>query len=431
MKIFYSKIFLILFIFTADNLMVNSQWVQINSPTFADLYDVQFLNLQTGYIAGDLGKILKTTNGGLSWINESFQFTYSNRNINFINQNTGFISAAYGEVEPPVNYLYRTTDAGQNWSIVYDAGPHSLSRINFSEIGAVYFSITRCDTLNISKIFRGPAQGPWTLVYSTSDCGINAVKFKGNTGYAAGYNEGKIYKSTDYGNSWLIQNTGFADPLYEIHMFNKDTVLLSGANGKIFMTQNGGVNWYPVSSGTSVDLGKISFPDTMIGYIVTFSNTYLKSTDGGNSWRQYNTGFNENLRGVYFINPNTGYLVGTRGTILKTTNGGTIGVKNVSSTIPKSFELMQNYPNPFNPSTKIRFSIPLLREMDALSGRDVFVKVVIYDVLGREIQMLVNESLPPGIYEVDFNASNIPSGIYYYAFKSDEFTETRKMVSLK
>jgi hypothetical protein len=97
-----------------------------------------------------------------------------------------------------------------------------------------------------------------------------------------------------------------------------------------------------------------------------------------------------------------------------------------SDIIPTEFSLAQNYPNPFNPSTKISYQI------SALS----FVTLKIYDVLGNEIVTLVNEEKPPGIYEVEFYGNsgevwNLPSGIYFYRLRANEFTQVKKMILLK
>jgi len=104
-----------------------------------------------------------------------------------------------------------------------------------------------------------------------------------------------------------------------------------------------------------------------------------------------------------------------------------IGIEPISTEIPQKFELLQNYPNPFNPVTKIRFHIPLSRGVSA--GRGVLLKI--YDVLGKEIAVLVNENLKPGIYEIDWNAENLPSGVYFYSLITNEFTRTKKMVVVK
>ncbi len=93
----------------------------------------------------------------------------------------------------------------------------------------------------------------------------------------------------------------------------------------------------------------------------------------------------------------------------------------ISETIPTEFALKQNYPNPFNPSTKISWQSPV-------SG---YQTLKIYDVLGNEVATLVDEYKPAGTYEVDFNASKLSSGIYFYQLKAGEYLSIKKMTLLK
>jgi hypothetical protein len=103
-----------------------------------------------------------------------------------------------------------------------------------------------------------------------------------------------------------------------------------------------------------------------------------------------------------------------------------IGINETNSKIPSSFKLYQNYPNPFNPTTKINFSIPPSR-----GARGVITRLIIYDILGREIAVLVNNKLNPGTYEAEFDGSNYPSGVYFYRLSAGEYTESKKMVLIK
>ena len=89
--------------------------------------------------------------------------------------------------------------------------------------------------------------------------------------------------------------------------------------------------------------------------------------------------------------------------------------------IPEKFILCQNYPNPFNPNTTIKYGIP----------RTVNVELKVFDILGREVKTLVNETRNPGYYEVKFNASNFASGVYLYRLKAGEYMKTAKMLLLK
>ena len=89
--------------------------------------------------------------------------------------------------------------------------------------------------------------------------------------------------------------------------------------------------------------------------------------------------------------------------------------------IPTNFTLSQNYPNPFNPITKISWQTPV----------GTHQSLIIYNVLGKEIETLVNEYRPAGKYEIIFRAEDLPSGVYFYQLKADAFVETRKMVLIK
>jgi hypothetical protein len=106
-----------------------------------------------------------------------------------------------------------------------------------------------------------------------------------------------------------------------------------------------------------------------------------------------------------------------------------IGLHPLSEKIPNSFSLSQNYPNPFNPSTKIKFDIPLSRGVS--EGRGVLVRLTIYDILGREIETLVNEQIKSGTYEVEWDGFAFASGVYFYKLITESYTETRKMVLVK
>ena len=97
--------------------------------------------------------------------------------------------------------------------------------------------------------------------------------------------------------------------------------------------------------------------------------------------------------------------------------------------VVKTFALEQNYPNPFNPATKIRFSIPSVGTHSYASPQNVLLKV--YDVLGKEVVTLVNEQREPGVYEVQFDAGGLPSGIYFYKIQAGSFVQTKKMILLK
>lgn len=126
--------------------------------------------------------------------------------------------------------------------------------------------------------------------------------------------------------------------------------------------------------------------------------------------------------GVYiedFIPNNSGGLMTPNAVVIRKSNP--VPVQDESSIYNLEFDLNQNYPNPFNPETKISF---LIKET-------ILVQLKVYDILGNEITTLVNSNQSPGRYEINFNAGNLPSGIYFYKLKAGSFTQTNKMVYLK
>jgi hypothetical protein len=188
-------------------------------------------------------------------------------------------------------------------------------------------------------------------------------------------------------------------------------------------------------NGTDVMMGTVNKVQNSLCYTLPQANIILKS---GSSY----VGFAEsNGSGRYtFANlPNGSYEViasklgySTSTQNLQLSNPVTdsvnfalnqilIGITSISNIIPNEFNLHQNYPNPFNPVTNIKFDIPT----------SSFVTLKVYDILGKEIASLVNEVKPGGSYMVDFSASALTSGVYFYRIETESYTETKRMIILK
>jgi hypothetical protein len=132
------------------------------------------------------------------------------------------------------------------------------------------------------------------------------------------------------------------------------------------------------------------------------------------------TATNQTYNGVLTIQNNDSNITVN----LKGVSGPQTGVINISSEIPNEFSLMQNYPNPFNPTTKIRFAIP-----QNLSGK--FVSLKVFDITGKSVSVLVNESLQTGFYETSFDAAGLASGVYIYRLQAGNFVEQKKLTVVK
>ena len=163
----------------------------------------------------------------------------------------------------------------------------------------------------------------------------------------------------------------------------------------------------------------------------TMSGHVYISRDNGDSWNDYSSGLNTTQVRCIVLDENDFAMVGTANSGVYRSANSTVDVEDFYNPMITSFELFQNFPNPFNPSTTIKYSIP--------QSSQVVVKV--FDILGNEITILVDENKPAGRYEVEFsakggsasggNAYSLPSGVYFYRIQAGSFIDTKKMILLK
>jgi photosystem II stability/assembly factor-like uncharacterized protein len=408
----------------------HSQWFVQAVVTQNNLNAVTFVDSVTAYIAGDNETILKTTNSGANWVVLHTGSLNDFSALDFINVNTGFVVG--GDWQNSHGLIFKTTNGGINWS------GYSIDSGFFM---AVHF-------INPNSGVIGGWGSPPSLIYQTTNAGINWTRIyidsvteasdfsfiNAYTGWSAGWSRGfhRVMKTTDSGFNWTLIFTGEMFDVLSIYFVNAETGWLTG-DRFISKTTNGGYNWFyqivPYTYGIP-ELYESYFINSSTGWVVGDAGTILKTTNGGENWGRQSTGFQYWIWDVYFPNENTGWAVGGNGTILKTTNsGGPIGIKSIASEIPERFSLYQNYPNPFNPVTKIKFSIPA-SPLSSI-GEGLGVRLVIYDILGREVATLVNDKLKSGSYEATWDGTNYPSGVYFYKLSAEGFSETKKMVLMK
>jgi streptogramin lyase len=218
------------------------------------------------------------------------------------------------------------------------------------------------------------------------------------------------------------------------------TIKYSNDGDSIWVNTYSVINVSPSDIAMTIDsLSNIyitaSIPDTICGSWGYFTMRY--DSAGTLCWTTrycVNPMLGAGSRGITVDNTGNVYVTGGAGVVgsFNQTDMTTIkysqptGIKVISAIVPKSFKLYQNYPNPFNPVTKIKFDIPsnVKPEMSK-------VKCIIYDLLGREIEILINRNLKAGSYEVEWNAEGFSSGIYFYTLISNDYRETMKMVVVK
>ena len=210
----------------------------------------------------------------------------------------------------------------------------------------------------------------------------------------------------------ILWSKSFNGPLNASDIGNS---MMIGLSGNIFVAGETQKN----SSNYSMEILKF----TPSGNIINNRSIVISNSDNAvfiNSDRLENVYIAGNSQGNG--NPVTGFNMYTA----KLTNDLTFIFGNSFEELPNKFLLSQNYPNPFNPQTKIKFDVPA-----NVKGQTSNVKLVVYDLLGREVTMLVNEELKPGTYEADWDGSNFSSGVYFYKILSGDFVETKKMLMVK
>ena len=161
----------------------------------------------------------------------------------------------------------------------------------------------------------------------------------------------------------------------------------------------------------------------------THCDGVFRSTDNGDIWTEINSGLTNTFVEALAINSSGHVFAGTiRGGVFRSV-GSTVSVQEIAGEMPRSFVLSQNYPNPFNPETTIEYSLPTSAD----------VSLIVYNLLGEEIARLIYERKPAGSHTIEWDASNVASGIYLYrlqasptsVWQAGDFVQTRKMLLLK
>lgn len=377
------------------------------------LSEIKFFNGNTGYIVGDIGTFLKTTNGGELWSVIPTPTTYRMRSLYFINQQTGWICGDGGTI-------LKTTNAGLNWEYPI----RRLPSANFNSITFIN-SLTGFALSGNDKLVKTTDSGiSWNQIIIPDVFEYGKLYFiNEQTGFCTGYDGYDfVIKTTDCGNTWsnIISSVGSYSSMY----FIDENTGFGCGHYRMGKTTNGGLSWTLSLYLPDHFLNSVQFINSLTGYCCGTSGHIYKTTNCGTSWNDISAPHISNSNVIYFVNDSTGWLAGTDGSIFKTTTGGVVtSFSQTSSQLPENYLLKQNYPNPFNPSTKINYEIKFSN----------FVSLKVFDLLGKEVAALVNEKQNAGSYAVDFNSAefNLPSGVYFYTLNTDDFSETKKMLLIK
>jgi photosystem II stability/assembly factor-like uncharacterized protein len=438
-----------------------SEWYWQNPlPQGSPLRGVSFTDPNTGTAVGHSGSIIRTEDGGATWVHQTSGTTNHLLEVFFTDANTGTAVGNGGTI-------LRTTDGGATWV--------SQASGTYEELAGVWFT-------------------------------------DANTGTVVGL-YGTILRTTDGGATWGSQTSGTSDDLSGVCFTDANTGTAVGNGGTILRTMDGGAAWARQTSGTNSDLLGVSFTDEYAGTVVGLYGTILRTTDGGATWVSEASGTSEWLSGVSFFDANRGVAVGWCGTIIRRIEDEPVAVlienfasawagdhaeitwslsgaaleSNLTFDVSRSadrgagfmklpepdirrdgasfvlsdratepstrytyhvviyengraaasfdteletpavaFSLSQNYPNPFNPSTSIEVTM-------AEGGR---AALEIYDARGTLVRTLLDGRLLAGTNTVKWDGCNaagtkVASGMYFYRFTAGTSSVSRKMVLLR
>ena len=358
-------------------------------PTDHILQTMFFINEDTGWIAGNEGVILKTTDAGSTWIYQQMNGTdYGTlTSLFFIDENTGWASGIGLDVNGGV--ILKTTNGGINWNLQHSG----YNRFIYS----VFFN-------------------------------------NSSSGWAAG-DEGIMFRTHSGGSDWELQGSGTFADLYSVNIESNQNGFSVGNDGTILKyIKDSNSTILPVElatfsvayKGNNIELKWITATEVNNkGFEIERKTDNLWKTIGFVSGKGTNTNTNK----YYFVDniKNVSYNGSIVYRLKQVDYDGTYKYSNevvvrVNSN-PVEYSLMQNYPNPFNPSTVIKYSV----------SENTHVILKIFDVLGREVSTLLDEEKTVGKYTINFNAAQagLSSGTYFYTIKAGNFFQTKKMLLLK
>jgi hypothetical protein len=457
MKFIFMQVFLLLFI---SILVFPQGWQQTaGTPEGAGVTDMvvresnQHLFVSTSsfnFPNGDMGGVRRSTDDGATW--ENLNDVYVARTM--IDGGDGNLYASIWPY-PSDEGLYRSTDNGDSWG----------SPIVTVPSGNNIFSIALNPTTPTQTIFAGTRNGPLRSTdngasWSPANNGLPANSWVrdievDSSGYVVAATTNGVFTSTNNGELWE-QATGIAteDTIvklifdYPLSTENSgpDTRVLAGSDDGNLVEAFAQQRYLTFTLLAIFDYGEdagcwigvLKSENRKVHGIAHFPRNnqgggYSESTDNGQTWNHENTGLPSNPK----TSALTGSVVETRKAtqineyvgLFENMNGGArvfkretvVSVDRINDLTPVNYQLKQNFPNPFNPTTNIEYSIP----------EASFVQLRVYDILGNEVTVLINEEQSAGTYRADFSGGGLASGLYIAQLTTGNFVQTIKMSLLK
>lgn len=362
----------------ANTLDGGASWTEVEMEGYV-FYDLFFINQQKGWIAGgptvSSGEpvIMHTNDGGFSWENQYTGSTWhSMQEIYFLDDQTGWAMGGSIQTIPPQGLLFlKTMNGGEDWEDQSWISEKFLAEMCFTD-----------DDL-------GWIAGHETILH-TMDGGETWLE------HWSGVHSWKAVCFTDADHGWVLGDS--------LAGFEFSDVLMS--------TTDGGLNWE--KQYFDLHLEDVFFTDTELGWLSGADGVILSSQDGGNTWESMSSSTNHALKELFFMSPVQGWAVGGSSTILHLDSGGITSIPN-----RKNQDLhFVNFPNPINSYTTFRFTL-------AEAG---FLSLQLYDVQGQYHTTIFSKHFRRGLQQVFWDASGLQRGVYIVCLQSENGRRTSKIV---
>lgn len=399
-------------------------WSPQSSGTTNLLYTLRAVNEMICWTAGSNATVRRTTDGGITWVNGNPNpgvITGNILNIDALDENNAWATTS----ATIFTNIYRTTNGGNTWQIVYSGTNGFINGIKMENLNnGIALGDPIANVWNILRTTNGGLN--WTPLPTspgsqTAESGFHNSFHVSFPNIWFGSSFGSVFRSTNNGVTWSNHVTpGIAIYVLSIY-FNSSNLGFAGGSIAMVKSTNGGIlyNQHPAPGAGNID--NIDGSGNNVWYLR--GQTIYHSTNSGDNWSPVYT-IQSTLLDIDLVDNSTGcntaWAVGIGGNVHKMT-GNLVGIGGNNTNTPSDYALYQNYPNPFNPATKISFAIPVAGNTE----------LKVYDLLGNETAELMSSFLQTGIYDYTFEAENLSSGIYIYKLSSGLYSKSRRMILIK
>ena len=396
-----------------------NSWQRYDSGSLLYFNVLKFLTPQIGWGGTNGGRILKTTDSGITWTLQREGLATERINACHFTDIQNGVMLSYNSSNGNTLILI-TTNSGATWEnplsmpFLFNSVFFNNNKTGFicGDGGRIY------KTTNGGKIWKQMA----TPGYPQS---LNSICFSDDRhGWAA--MDGTVLKTIDGGNNWFVSGSSWGR-YFDIAFADSLNGWLAGvidySNVPLCRTTDGGREWRYVFFDQDIHFLKVNILSPAVGYAFTDRGELYKTADSGKTWSKLDLPFNSWASAISFFDNKTGWCATPAGQLFMTTTGGEPVLNSVCKELSNKYEfaLSQNYPNPFNPTTTINYSL----------CNEGHAKLLIYNILGETVKIVFDEVKYRGDYKIEVNLSGLASGFYFYSLFYGDKRQTKKLLLLK